>query len=275
VGLAWDPFGDGKTAVRAGAGIFYGSVSGNGWGTVENSPPFAVRDQFSNVASLTHPYADFPGGLDPYPYVYSPTTARYILPAALLPIALNFQWPFSYQLNFTIQREIAKGLSLSAGYVGTLSHHLAFSPDVNYPVYNSTATSSNYNNRRPYDVGLLSTVNMMESNGTASYNALQVKARKALSKHLSLSAFYTFSKSLSSEEMDGASTNGAAEDANNLALEHGRSDYDQRHNFVTALIWNMSYYKGNSPFLKESAQWLDSLADRHAHQRPAVHGVFW
>jgi hypothetical protein len=250
VGFAWDPFGDGKTAVRAGAGIFYGSVSGNGWGTVENSQPFAVREQFSNVASLTHPYAALPGGVSPYPYVYSPSTARFITPAGLLPIALNFQWPLSYQLNFTVQHEIAKGFTLSAGYVGTLGHHLAFSPDVNYPVYNSSATSSNYNNRRPYDVGLLSTINLMESNATATYNALQVKARKALSSYLTFSAFYTYSKSLSSEQMDGASTSGGAEDSNNLALEHGRSDYDQRHNFVTALIWNVSYYKGNSLFLK-------------------------
>ena len=91
---------------------------------------------------------------------------------------------------------------------------------------------------------------MMESNGTAAYNALQVKAGKPLSTHLSFSAFYTFSKSLASEQMDGASTSGGAEDANNLALERGRSDYDQRHNFVAALIWDMSYYKGNSPFMK-------------------------
>ncbi len=246
LGLAWDPFGDGKTAVRAGAGIFYGSVSGNGWGTVENSQPFAVRQQFSNVASFTHPYAALPGGVSPYPYTYTPSTARFITPAGLLPIAQNFQWPYSYQLNFTVQRQIANGLTVSAGYVGTLSHHLAFSPDVNYPLYNSTATSSNYNNRRPYDVGLLSTVNLMESNATASYSALQVKARKAMSTHISLSAFYTFSKSLSSEEMDGASTSGGAEDSNNLTLEHGRSDYDQRHNFVTAVTWNLSYYKGKS-----------------------------
>jgi hypothetical protein len=90
----------------------------------------------------------------------------------------------------------------------------------------------------------------MESNGTASYNALQVKVRKTVGKHWSLTAFYTFSKSLSSEETDGASTSGGAEDSNNLALEHGRSDYDQRHNLVSALIWNISYYQGPSAFMR-------------------------
>jgi hypothetical protein len=142
------------------------------------------------------------------------------------------------------------GLSISAGYVGTLSHHLAFSPDVNYPVYNSTATSSNFNNRRPYGNGLLSTVNMMESNGTASYHAFQLKAGKSIGRRISLTAFYTFSKSLSSEQMDGQSTAGGAQDASNLALEHGRSDFDQRHNFVTALIWSVDYYRGKSLLLK-------------------------
>jgi hypothetical protein len=81
----------------------------------------------------------------------------------------------------------------------------------------------------------------MESNGTASYNALQVKVRKSVGKHWSMTAFYTCSKSLSSEEMDGASTSGGAQDSNNLALERGgRSDYDQRHNVVTAMLTSAS-----------------------------------
>ena len=91
---------------------------------------------------------------------------------------------------------------------------------------------------------------MLESNGTASYHALQIKVRKAMSRTISLTAFYTYSKSLSSEQLDGATTSGGAEDGNNLALEHGRSDYDQRHNFVSALIWNLSYYSGSSRLLK-------------------------
>jgi Carboxypeptidase regulatory-like domain len=250
LGFAWDPSGDGKTAIRGGAGIFFGSVSGNGWGTVENSQPFAVREKFSDIASLTHPYADMPGGVSPFPYVYSPSSAQFIYPAGLLPIALNFRWPYSYQFNFTIQREVAKGLSVSAGYVGTLSHHLAFSPDVNYPIFTSTATSSNYNTRRPIEPGVLSTINMMESNGTASYNGLQVTAKKTMGRHLSFTAFYTFSKSLASEEMDGNTTNGGAEDFTNLALEHGRSDYDQRHVFNAAVIWNLNYYTGSQGWMR-------------------------
>jgi hypothetical protein len=251
LGFAWDPFGDGKTSVRAGAGIFYGSVSGNGWGTVENSQPFAVRNQFTNIPSFTHVYAAMPGGVSPFPYVYSPATARYITPSALLPIALNFQWPYSYQLNFTVQRQVGAGFTVSAGYVGTLSHHLAFSPDINYPQWTSTATSSNYNNRRPFGNGNVSTINMMESNGTAAYNALHINVKRSLSKGLSLSAFYTFSKSLASAQMDGASTNGGAQDFNNLALERGRSDYDQRHNFVGSLIWNINYYTGHNQFMRQ------------------------
>ncbi len=35
IGLAWDPFGDGKTSIRGAAGIFYGSISGNEWNTID------------------------------------------------------------------------------------------------------------------------------------------------------------------------------------------------------------------------------------------------
>ena len=82
VGVAWDPFGDGKTAFRAAAGLFYGSVSGNEWNQPANAQPFAIRQTFNSITSLTNVYgnpASFPNG-DPFPYTYtsvaSPLPAR-------------------------------------------------------------------------------------------------------------------------------------------------------------------------------------------------------
>ena len=74
IGFAWDPWGDGKTAVRAGAGIFFGTTSGNEWNQPGNAQPFAIRQTFNSITSLTHPYnnpTSFPNG-DPFPYIYNP-----------------------------------------------------------------------------------------------------------------------------------------------------------------------------------------------------------
>ena len=52
LGVAWDPRGDGRMSVRAGAGIFYGSISGNEWNTTADNQPFTVRQSFPTVFTL-------------------------------------------------------------------------------------------------------------------------------------------------------------------------------------------------------------------------------
>jgi outer membrane receptor protein involved in Fe transport len=81
VGFAWDPFGDGKTSVRAAAGIFYGSISGNEWNQPGNNMPFAIRNTFGSETSLTNIYnVGFPstaagGGI--FPYTYTPANPKF------------------------------------------------------------------------------------------------------------------------------------------------------------------------------------------------------
>ena len=246
IGLAWDPFGNGKTSVRAGAGLFYGSVSGNEWNSTSNYQPFAVREQFNNVQSLTNPYGLLPGGVSPFPYSYNPANPQFIFPAAIYGMAPDYRWPYTYQLNFSVQREIVKDLTLTAAYVGSLGHRLPFAVDLNYPYYNSTATTGNVNNRRPIEPGVLSNIYSVESVMNTAYHALQVTVEKRFAHHFSAKGFYTFSKALEDVQLDNNTTNGGAEDYRNLALDRGRSDNDRRHVASASIIWNMDYFGGMS-----------------------------
>src|SRR5262249_42771875 len=65
--------------------------------------------------------------------------------------------------------------------------------------------------------------------------------------------FYTFSHTFDSVQLDNNTTQGGAEDMTNLALERGPADFDFRHQFVTALVWQVNYYHGDRFFLRELA----------------------
>jgi hypothetical protein len=253
LGLAWDPFGNGKTSIRAAAGLFYGSVSGNEWNSTSNFQPFAVRQQFPNVTSLTNPYGALPGGVSPFPYFYSPKNPGFIFPASIYGIAPDFKWPYTYQLNFSVERQIFKDLTVTAAYVGSLAHRLPFAIDLNYPYYNSTATSANVNSRRPIDTNILSTIQSVESVMNTNYHGLQITVEKRMGHHFGVKGFYTFSKAIEGVTLENNTVNGGAEDFRNLALDRGRSDFDRRHVSVTSFIWDLSYFNKTNRFLNAVA----------------------
>jgi Carboxypeptidase regulatory-like domain len=255
-GLVWDPFGDGKTAVRAAAGLFFGGVSDNEWNQPSNAQPFAVRQVFSSITSLTNVYgnpASFPNGV-PFPYYYSPTSPRFLRPASVETIATSYQWPLVYQLNTAVERELPGQVSLTAAYVGTLSHNVPFSADANYPAYAPGASTSqaSINARRPYDPGVLGQVWYIESNQTASYHSLQISARRPLTRNLMLNGYYVLSHSFVSAPPSGAGLS-AAQDYGALWEERGPSDLDSRHVASISGIWNLNYYQGSSSLLKQLA----------------------
>jgi len=269
LGIAWDPFGDGKTAVRAGAGVFYGSVSGNEWNTTTNFEPYSIRFTLPNTgtafaggqptgATLVNPYqciaptcTTLPS--DPFPYVYTASSPRFIGGASIFGFAPNFQWPYSYQFNLAVQRQLTSGFSVQVAYVGTLTHDLPFATDLNYPVLTANATSSAASviARRPIDnpnVGTTSSpfgqVLLVQSNQFASYHGLQVTATKRMGHHISVSGFYTFSKALDSLQLQNSTTQGGTENFSKPFLDKGRSDFDFRHQIVASAVWQLDYYNG-------------------------------
>jgi hypothetical protein len=237
LGFAWDPFGDGKTSVRGGAGIFFGNVAGNQWNQPGNAIPFALRPQSGEgpLSSITNIYStpgDFPssapgGGL--FPYTYTPAKPTFIEGpgGATEAISTHFKYPYVYQFNLSVQRQLPGRITMTAAYVSALSHDLSTFLDANYAPYSTSingttvvpGTSANsVAARRQFDPcpiagcptgaaainngnGLLGAqiIDLM-SDLTASYHSLQISATKQLSSHFTAGGNYVWSHALDTFE---------------------------------------------------------------------------
>lgn len=112
IGFAFDPQGDGKTAIRGGYGIFYEHTNGNEANTesLEGSPPLILTATQSNVVGYTSIGAG--AGTVPLP------------PLSLVSIPNKVTWPYVQQWNLGVQRELPTHVVLSVAYVGSKGTHL-------------------------------------------------------------------------------------------------------------------------------------------------------
>ena len=256
VGFVWDPFGDGKTSIRAAGGIFYGSISGNEWNAMTNFQPWSTRLTFTNIspttnaagvpngASLRNPYNNFVGGA-PFPY-----DGSYASGGGILGVSLGFDWAHAYQTNIGVQRQLTRALAVGATYVGTFTRDLPFQRDVNYPVVSSTATAAGANilSRRPNTA--FGAVLLLDSDQYSNYNGLQVTFNLRESHHVSVNGFYTLSKTMTSVQLMNNTTGGGAQNYSQLGEDFGRADTDQRHVFSTSINWSLDYYTGQNDVLR-------------------------
>jgi hypothetical protein len=256
VGIVWDPAGDGRTSIRAAAGMFYGSISGNEWNTMTNFQPWSTRLTFTNTnprtsatgvplgASLSNPYNAYVGGA-PFPY-----NGSFANGGGIFGVSQDFQWAHSYQTNVGIERQVGRSLSVSASYVGSFNRDLPFARDVNYPVLTATATNAGANilARRPNPA--FGAVLLMDSDQTSSYNGLQVTAASRPWHHVSFHSFYTLSKTMTSVQLQNNTTQGLAQNYSNLAEDYGRADTDQRHVFNLSANWDIDYYRGGNAVVR-------------------------
>ncbi len=262
IGFAWDPFGDGKTAIRGGYGIYYVRISNQTLLQLITAAPFFQLSNLSNPAgaTLANPFPNLPVAsqfpiLPQLPQLtgYSATgVPQFSAPLLTLnPIQRNLSTPYAEQYNLSVQRQLPASFTLELAYAGSQGVKLLQSIQENQallanaiaPIRGLTANSASNVNARVPVVGFSpSGLNEVTSNGHSTYNAFTSTLNRRVGS-MFLQAAYTFSKAI--DNNSGSATQDLGSTYGNqyiTSLARGLSDFDRTHRLQITYDYQLPGY---------------------------------
>jgi Carboxypeptidase regulatory-like domain len=241
-GFAYDLFGNGRTAIRGGYGIFFDAIRSINLNRFPLIQPYVLDTTIFDVP-LDDPWA----GKSPYPFIPPSTEAekkayKFVTPAATTSFNDDFRTPYSQQWNFNIQQQLPFDTVVTTAYVASKSSRLFGSHNINPAVYRPGATAGNTQARRIYqDFG---TIEDESTVGYSQYHSFQLTVNKRFSRGFTLLGSYTFSKDVGSTSPQGEGSLGTR-DPNNWNLEKGLMGTDRTHILAISSVWMLPSPAGN------------------------------
>jgi len=229
IGFAYDVFGDGKTAIRGGAGVFYDRFNDDQVLQLVELPP--------NVITAT---ANFTTIKDLFPNSKSLSVS----PSGVFGIQRDYDSPAVYNFSLGVQRDIGFKTVLDVAYVGSLARHLMQRRSINSVPYGgrfqtsaidpTTGGAMQDNFLRPYRG--YGDINYIEFASNSNYHALQVQANRRVSTSLAFGVAYTWSKAM--DLVDG-NNNNINPFIDSRVRNYGKAGFDRTHNLTINYVYRL------------------------------------
>jgi hypothetical protein len=235
VGIAYTPkfmpwlFGQEKTAIRAGFGMFYDVLFANILDNTASSTPNVTGGTV--IPSGGRGQADFSAVI--------PSITPDLSPFDSVTTAVsNLRNPLTYQWNLSVERELPGNWLVTAAYVGTRGERLFLNQELN-PGIDSVRIN-------PDRGGIFARTN----NGDSIYHGLQTKAEHNFRHGVLFRAAYTFSKSIDNGSEIFVTSGGStrAQDQFSNRNDRGLSAFDRRHRAAFTWVWDLPNVHGDSGY---------------------------
>jgi hypothetical protein len=230
IGVAYSP-GSGKTAIRAGWGMFYGPTHGYNLSQQASTQPFSITHSLTNFlihvagGSFANPFGTL---VNPFPIDMN--RAIFTSAPLLQPIDPTFRTSSVYHYNLSVQRELPWHMLIETAYVGNNSFKLDRERELNVALVLPGANPSNVQSRRLYP--LLGRILSQESSGRARFDSFQLRLARRYSRGLSFDLSYVYGKSL--DDVAGPFSVGFS-----YPLRWARSSFDRRQSFVASYTYSI------------------------------------
>jgi hypothetical protein len=232
-GAAYDLFGDGRTIIRGGYGIFWNFSPGGTSSSKAQNPPFLQSTTLTTTFGTNLRLQDGlppPPGVDPNREPAGTTRSIF---------DVNFRDAYAHNFNINVQRQLWSLYMVEVAYAGSRGRQLPLKADPNQPVATLGVTDNNVN--RPYIrvSPQLRTLGQLRSEGFVDYNGLLVKFQRRYANNFSTMTSYTFAKSQDyNSDNDGTVTLANVYDKE---YDHAPTQYDVTHTLSSTVIYELPW----------------------------------
>jgi hypothetical protein len=240
-GFAYDVFGDGKTAIRGGLGMFYNRLFMGAFSNALVGQPPLLQNPLITYGELSNLLGS--SGLD--------------YPAAVFGADRQGKLPTVTNYSLTIQRDIGFSTVLDFGYVGSIGRHLLWRRNINPVPMGANFDPANADptlKSKPLSAPFLrpmtgyNDIRMIEGASSSNYNSLQVSAKRRFTRGLQFGVSWTWSKAMDYNDGDSDTVSPLVP----LRIwNYGLASFDRTHVLTVNYVWDVPNLPVANPFARQ------------------------